>query len=251
VFRAAPDPSTRARALVALETALPRAMVARLLDAVDDLPAADRSRAAAERLEAVPDRDRAVSAELAGGDRLARALVLHTLDADARASHRATISSAAASAAAAASPLALLRRIADADADGDRDVPTRVETMLILGDVPLLAQLTARQLADLAAVADWRSARADDVVAPAGEALDALIVVADGELSLGDGRAIARGHAVDELAWFAPAPLAAPLVATRATRYLRIERLDFDELVDDVPGLGAAVLRVLGTRARR
>src|SRR5262249_34443501 len=127
VFRAAPDPATRARALVVLETALPRALVARLLDAVDDLPAAERSRAAAARQGAVTDRDRAVSIELAGGDRLSRALVLHTLDADARASHRATISSAAASAAAVASPLALLRRIADADADGDRDVPTRVE----------------------------------------------------------------------------------------------------------------------------
>jgi CRP-like cAMP-binding protein len=116
--------------------------------------------------------------------------------------------------------------------------------------VPLLAQLTARQLADLAAAAAWRSARAGDVVAPAGEPIDALIVVADGELAV-DGRAIGRGAAVDELAWFSPAALPAPLVATKATRYLRIERLDFDVLVDDVPGLGAAVCRVLGTRARK
>ncbi|HTJ44050.1 MAG TPA: hypothetical protein VL463_18215 [Kofleriaceae bacterium] len=251
VFRAAPDPGTRARALAVLDTALPRPMVARLLDAVDELPAAERARAAAARMDAAPDRDRAIQAEVGGGDRLARALVLHTLDAGARASHRATISSAAASAAAAASPLALLRRIADAEAEEDRDVPTRVETMLILGDVPLLAALTARQLADLAGKAAWKSARAGDTVANAGESLDALIVVADGELALGDDRVIARGQAVDELAWFAPAPLAAPLVAARATRYLRIERLDFDELVDDVPGLGASVLRVLGTRARR
>src|SRR5262249_1360085 len=151
--------------------------------------------------------------ELAGGDRLARALVLHTLDPDARASHRAAISSAAASAAAAASPLALLRRIADADPDGERDVPTRVETMLILGDLPLPAQLPARRLADPAAAAVGGGARAGDVVIAAGEAVDALVVVADGELALGDARTLGKGEAVDELAWFAPAALAAPLVA--------------------------------------
>ena len=252
VFRDAPDPATRARALAALDAALPRPLVARLLDAVDDLPVAERARPAAERLgDAAPDRAAAVRAELGGGDRLARALVLHAMGADDRASHRDAISSAAAEAAAAASPLALLRRIADADADGDRDMPSRVETMLVLGDVPLLAELTARQLADLAAVTAWRTARAGDVVVPAGEPLDALVVVADGELTADGGRAWTRGQAVDELAWFAPAPVAAAVVAARPTRYLRIERLDFDELVDDVPGLGAAVCRVLGARARR
>jgi hypothetical protein len=32
---------------------------------------------------------------------------------------------------------------------------------------------------------------------------------------------------------------------------IRLERVDFEELVDDVPGLAAAVCRALGERARR
>ncbi|MCE9575946.1 MAG: hypothetical protein K8W52_22535 [Deltaproteobacteria bacterium] len=250
VFARAPDAAIRARALAVIDAALPRALVGRLVHAIDDLPAAERGQAAAERLgDAAPDRDQAIRAELAGGDRLARALVLHALDADDRATHREAIAAAATQAAAAANPLALLRRINDATDLGERDVPTRVETMLILGDLPLLAQLTARQLADLAAPAVWRSARAGDVVIAAGEPLDALVVVADGELAMGASR-FGRGQAIDELAWFAPASIPDAVVATRATRFVRIERLDFDELVDDVPGLAAAVCRVLGGRAR-
>ncbi len=249
VFARAPDVAVRARALAVIDAALPRALVARLVHAIDDLPAGERGQAAAERLgEAAPDRERAIRAELAGGDRLARALVLHALDADDRAIHRDAIAAAATQAAAAANPLALLRRINDAD-EGERDVPTRVETMLILGDLPLLAQLTARQLADLAAPAAWRSARPGDVVVAAGEPLDALVVVAEGELGMGASR-FGRGQAIDELAWFAPTTVIDPVIAIRATRFVRIERLDFDELVDDVPGLAAAVCRVLGSRAR-
>ncbi len=73
---------------------------------------------------------------------------------------------------------------------------------------------------------------------------------ATGELALGD-RVIAAGEAVDELACVAPVPLAGDLRALRATRLVRLERVDFEELVDDVPGLAAAVCRALGERARR
>jgi len=37
----------------------------------------------------------------------------------------------------------------------------------------------------------------------------------------------------------------------RPTRVIRLDRVDFEELVDDVPGLAAAVCRALGERARR
>ena len=56
---------------------------------------------------------------------------------------------------------------------------------------------------------------------------------------------------VDELACFAPVPIAADLRAVRASRLIRLERVDLEELVDDVPGLAAAVCRGLGERARR
>jgi len=79
--------------------------------------------------------------------------------------------------------------------------------------------------------------------------IDALIVVEDGELALGD-RIIGAGEVVDELACVAPAPAPADLRATRPSRLIRLERVDFEELVDDVPGLASTICRVLGERAR-
>ncbi len=241
----------RARTLAVIEAALPRALVGRLIDAVDVLTPAER----AERLTAAgrvpPARDDVIRAELAGRDRLARGLVLHALGAAGRSAHRDTITHAARAEALATSPTDLLRRLTSAVADeGAPDMPTRVETLIALGRVPLLAALSTRQLADVAERAHWSTARAGDLVAAAGEPLDALLVVEDGELALGD-RIIAPGEAVDELACVAPVPLTDDLRALRATRLVRLERVDFEELVDDVPGLAAAVCRSLGERARR
>ena len=129
-------------------------------------------------------------------------------------------------------------------------MPTRVETLIALGRVPLLASLSTRQLADVAERARWTSAAEGSVLVAAGDPIDALVVVEDGELALG-ARRITAGQVVDELACVAPAPAAADLVAVRAARVIRLERIDFEELVDDVPGLAAAVCRALGERARR
>ena len=129
-------------------------------------------------------------------------------------------------------------------------MPSRVETLIALGRVPLLAALTTRQLADVSERARWTTVRAGGIVATAGDPIDALIVVEDGELAMGD-RAIVKGEVVDELACVAPAAATADLRAVRACRLIRLERVDFEELVDDVPGLAAAVCRALGERARR
>ena len=154
----------------------------------------------------------------------------------------------------AASPVDLLRRLTEAvhdDVDeGASDMPSRVETLIALGRVPLLTALSTRQLADVAERTRWMTAREGDVVVGAGDPLDALIVVDDGELRIGE-RAIVKGDVVDELACVAPAPAAADLVVHRTCRMIRLERVDFEELVDDVPGLASAVCRALGERARR
>lgn len=248
----------RARTLAVIEAALPRSLVGRLVEAVDDLTPADRAgqlqRAGTER----PAREDVIRAELGGRDRLARGLVLHQLGAAGRSAHREAIAQAARAEALAASPADLLRRVSDALTDpstdptheGDADMPSRVETLMTLSRVPLLASLSTRQLADVAERARWTTPREGAVVITAGDVLDALIVVEDGELQLGD-RVIGKGEVVDELACFAPTHVAADLRARRPSRLIRLERVDFEELVDDVPGLAAAVCRGLGERARK
>jgi hypothetical protein len=197
-----------------------------------------------------------IRAELAGRDRLARALALHVLGAAGRSAHRQTIAAAARAAAREASPTDLLRRVAgslteqSALEEGATDMPSRVETLIALGRVPLLAALTTRQLADVAERARWHSVREGAVVAAAGDLVDALIVVDDGELAAGERR-IVKGEAVDELACVAPQLIEHDLRAVRAARLIRLERPDFEELVDDVPGLASSVCRALGERARR
>jgi CRP-like cAMP-binding protein len=129
-------------------------------------------------------------------------------------------------------------------------MPSRVETLIALGRVPLLASLTTRQLADVAERARWVNVREGAIVVTAGDLLEALVVVDDGELALGDRR-IAKGDVIDELACVAPSAVTHDVRATRATRIIRLERMDFEELVDDVPGLASAICRALGERARR
>jgi hypothetical protein len=246
----------RARTLAVIEAALPRALVSRLVDAVDDLAPGDRAAALARAGIEPPARAAVVRAELAGRDRLARALALHVLGAAGRGAHRETIAEAARAEARQVSPADLLRRLAGTLADpppldeGATDMPSRVETLIALGRVPLLASLTTRQLADVAERARWAHVREGAVVVTAGDLVDALIVVEDGELALGERRFV-KGDAVDELACVAPQPSEHDLRAVRAARLIRLERHDFEELVDDVPGLASSICRALGERARR
>jgi hypothetical protein len=244
----------RARTLAVIEAALPRALVKRLVEAVDDLTPADRAAALVRQGIELPGREAVVRTELAGRDRLARALVLHALGAADRSAHRDTIARAAHAEAAAASPAELLRRLTEAVDDtveeGTSDMPSRVETLIVLGRVPLLASLSTRQLADVAERARWITAREGSVLVTAGDPIDALIVLDDGELAIG-ARRITKGEVVDELACVAPLAAAADLTVVRAARAIRLERVDFEELVDDVPGLASAVCRALGERARR
>ena len=77
------------------------------------------------------------------------------------AAYRGAITEAAHGEALAASPAELVRRLAravDTDPEGVTDMPTRVETLIALGKVPLLAALTTRQLADVAERARWVTA---------------------------------------------------------------------------------------------
>jgi hypothetical protein len=245
----------RARTLAVIEAALPRALVVRLVDAVDDLSPADRAAALARGGIALPSRDAVIRDELAGRDRLARALALHVIGAAGRSAHRDTIAEAARTEVLSASPQDLMRRLAESLAaptpdEGATDMPSRVETLIALGRVPLLATLTTRQLADVAERARWVPARDGAIVVTAGDLVDALIVVDDGELAIGERR-IVKGEVVDELACVAPQAIAHDLRAVRPSRLIRLERQDFEELVDDVPGLASAVCRALGERARR
>jgi hypothetical protein len=197
----------RSRTLAVIEAALARSLVVRLVDAVDELTPRDRAAALQRAGIEPPARDVVVRTELAGRDRLARALALHIIGAAGRSAHRDTIAEAARVEVEKATAADLLRRVAEAiqpavsKDEGEIDMPSRVESLIALGRVPLLASLTTRQLADVAERARWVNAREGSVVITSGDLLDALIVVEDGELSVGERRIVVWRSSTSSRAW--------------------------------------------------
>jgi hypothetical protein len=252
-WRTARGRHERARALAVLDTTLPRPLAARVLSAVDERPALERARAVAQRTSRqLPSLAAAISAELRGADASSRRILLDSLPD--LAAHRDALTSAAHTLASAADPHRLLRRLASpissavAPPEGT-DMPSHVETLLVLSKVPLFADLTTRQLDELARKTTWRTVAPGQLIHSASSLLDALLIVVDAELTLSDRR-FPPGAVVDELAWFAPRPLLADLLVTHPGRLLTLERAAFEDLSDDVPGLGAALTRALAERLR-
>ena len=243
--RTAATVAERARAVEILDATLPRAIAARVVPLLEPGPLPARVTGAEARCGAV-DADVAIAAELTGSDRLTRDLLIRALPGPRRAQFRGALHAAAHAAAAAIAPLDLLRRVTDL-ADDD-DVPPTVDVLLVLAEVPALAGLTTPQLAAIAERGEVFAVDDGDVIVTDGERLDALVVVLDGAVTVGD-RKLGRGAALDELAAVAPRP-SPRVAAVGPTRLFRLRRLELDELIDDEPGLGSALVRYLATALR-
>ncbi len=243
--RTAATVAERARAVEILDATLPRAIAARVVPLLEPGPLPARVTGAEARCGAV-DADVAIAAELTGSDRLTRDLLIRALPGPRRAQFRGALHAAAHAAAAAIAPLDLLRRVTDL-ADDD-DVPPTVDVLLVLAEVPALAGLTTPQLAAIAERGEVFAVDDGDVIVTDGERLDALVVVLDGAVTVGD-RKLGRGAALDELAAVAPRP-SPRVAAVGPSRLFRLRRLELDELIDDEPGLGSALVRYLATALR-
>jgi CRP-like cAMP-binding protein len=136
--------------------------------------------------------------------------------------------------------LRLIRRIRDADEDEETDLPTSVEAIQLLKTVPLFAELSPSQLAELAEAVSWTTSaaggRADD-----GE--DALFVVQSGKVTIADADTKVFG----ERALLGGEPVPAAITVEKA-RILRLAREDFERICNDTPGIALAICRVLARR---
>jgi len=245
-LRAAQSLDERARAVELLDAALPRAVAIRLVPLLEPGALATRSHRARGRVGRTATLDETITAELTGPDPLTRDLLVRALPSARRTQFRGALAAAARAVVDEISPLDLLRRVTTDD--DDDDVPPAVDVMLVLAELPALAALSTPQLAALTARGETRVYPAGAALCAEGERLDCLIVVLDGTLRCGD-RTVTRGQAVDELAALAPRAVA-QVVATAPARVFRLRRLALDELIDDEPGLGAALLRYLAERVR-
>jgi hypothetical protein len=145
--------------------------------------------------------------------------------------------------------------------EGDTMTPTAntislVERALILRNIPLFADLEAKDLERLAAIAEERGFEEGETIAHEGELGDAMYVVTDGAIDVVSGtagaeRVLARrsaGDVVGEMSIITRSPRMASLVAAGPVRTIRIGQREFESMVRERPDLALGVMRVLAMR---
>jgi hypothetical protein len=137
--------------------------------------------------------------------------------------------------------------------DDHRDVNT-VEKALHLKKLPIFAELTARQLMDLAVHVRERVLPEGEVVVRQGEYDDCLYLVVEGVVHIVRGDAllaeVAAGGFFGEIALFEGIARTATAVTRTRTRLLGLERGDMIHLIEEMPGIAISLLETMSRRVR-
>lgn len=232
---------SRSRALEALDTLLPWRISRTILGAMEGtLPEAGTL---AESIDL----------QLTSRDSLTRDLLLYAMDGNARSSFRKSIGSAASTAASAMDATALVKRIvADGRDTIALDVPTTLETIVALSELPLFEDLTTIQLEELAKVVDWVSLGEGETLMEQGEEATCMYFVRQGELRVQvDGQNVAtlgQGEPVGEMGLFAQDQRSGRVLALVDTQLGRITREALENLIEEVPGVALRLCRAMSRR---
>ena len=235
---------SRARALEALDTLLPRRLAGDMLGALEGT---------LERTVTAPE---AIEAELRGTDRLTRDLLVHALGREGRAQYRQHIAEAAQAAQIASDPLALVQRLVAKGEAGDAivapDVPNLIETIAALSELPLFADLQTVQLEELAAVVQWRHIEIGETLMEEGDRASSMFFVRTGSLHVVvKGQTVATlgaGEPVGELGLFSEDRRSATVVAASDALLGMVSREDIENLVEEVPGIALRLCRAMSRR---
>jgi CRP-like cAMP-binding protein len=129
-----------------------------------------------------------------------------------------------------------------------------VEKVIALEGVDLLQNLTPDQLARIAAIATEVRYPPGKVILDPSLPLEALFVVLDGAVELGQGgtpiHTATQNAVLGSWALFDSEPLPVTATTTEDTRLLRIARDDFHDLLADNVEITAAVFSTLAKRFR-
>ncbi len=231
---------SRARALEALDTLLPRKIAHPMLRALEG------------DTEQSHDLHDCIDLQLQSRDRLTRDLLVYALDADGRASFRQSIAAAAEKAVEAADPMALVQRLIRGGATLDVEVPSVLETIVALSELSLFADLSTVQLEDLAATVEWQRFAEKDTAMQQGEDAHCMYFVRSGRFSVwvDDEKVaeIASGEPMGELGLFVEDTRSATVIAMEASLVGRITREDVENLIEEIPGVGLRLCRAMSRR---
>jgi CRP-like cAMP-binding protein len=130
----------------------------------------------------------------------------------------------------------------------------RMQVLLKLRDVPMLASLSTDQLAALAAVAEPREERARNMLFAEGEELRAVFLVVAGEVEvLRHGRQVltlGAGEPVGEVAVLDERPAAYTAITRGPAMLLALPADAFLEVLDLYPSVARALMDILARRVR-
>lgn len=143
-------------------------------------------------------------------------------------------------------------------ARGDRATMTRIELVLQLRKVPLLAALAPSDLDRVSRIAEERAFADGEAIGIQGEVGEELHIVVSGTVRVlaerDDGAVeIARrgsGDVVGEMSIITREPRVASLVADGDVRTVRLGQREFESMLRERPDLALAVMRVLADRLR-
>jgi CRP/FNR family transcriptional regulator/CRP/FNR family cyclic AMP-dependent transcriptional regulator len=130
----------------------------------------------------------------------------------------------------------------------------------LLSGVEFFSEFDRDDLAQVATVAQVRTAPKDTTIFHAGDPADAVFVVANGKVKIvvtsSDGKEfiltiLGAGQVFGEMALLESAPRSATVITATAVELLVINRKDFHHLLTTSPSLSRNLLAVLSRRLRR
>jgi CRP-like cAMP-binding protein len=133
-----------------------------------------------------------------------------------------------------------------------------MERILFFKRVPLFADLSPRDIKQVAAMAEEVSFSHGDLIVRQGEVGDVMFIIASGEVSIISNQnqkevELARrksGEYVGEMALISKEPRSATVTAVGEVRTLAINQKSFESLLRDRPDVSLAVIQVLCERLK-
>ena len=129
-----------------------------------------------------------------------------------------------------------------------------IEKILLLKSVPMFTDTPERILSGLSEIMKEQSVRAGDIIFREGELGDCLYIIFDGQISIHNATQeyarMGSREIFGELALLDPEPRSASATAIKDTLLVRIDKEDFDDLIDTQPEVTHGILSILSKRIR-
>ena len=129
-----------------------------------------------------------------------------------------------------------------------------IEKILVLKSVPMFAETPENVLSGIAEIMREQRADRGEVIFKEGELGDCLYIIYDGEVSIHNGNQqlakLGSREIFGELAMLDPEPRSATATASQDTLLFRMDKEDFDDLVDTRPEIAHGMLNILAKRIR-